>query len=178
MDGDDISLPNRLEIEYNFLEAHSEYAIVSTPMIYFDEHGDWGKRTRGGEVLPTDFIKGSPFCHAPCMVRKKAYDAVGGYSNNNRTIRAEDYDLWFRMYERGYKGFVLSEPLYKMRDDQAAYRRRKLKYALNEMYVRISGYKRLRLPIYAYFYALRPFLVGLLPTYLYMYLHRNRMRLK
>lgn len=37
MDGDDISLPNRLEIEKEFLDTHLDYAIVSTPMIFFDE---------------------------------------------------------------------------------------------------------------------------------------------
>ena len=43
MDGDDISLPPRLEKEVAFLDAHPEYAIVSTPMIFFDESGDWGR---------------------------------------------------------------------------------------------------------------------------------------
>lgn len=37
MDGDDISLPTRLEKEARFLDAHPEYAIVSTPMFFFDE---------------------------------------------------------------------------------------------------------------------------------------------
>ena len=27
-----------------------------------------------------NFLKGTPFCHAACMVRKKAYLDVGGYS--------------------------------------------------------------------------------------------------
>ena len=40
MDGDDISLPTRLEKEAAFLDAHPEYAIVSTPMIFFDENGE------------------------------------------------------------------------------------------------------------------------------------------
>ena len=43
MDGDDISLPTRLEKEVAFLDAHPEYAIVSTPMIFFDETGEWGR---------------------------------------------------------------------------------------------------------------------------------------
>lgn len=34
MDGDDISLPTRLEKEARFLDAHPEYAIVSTPMFF------------------------------------------------------------------------------------------------------------------------------------------------
>ena len=41
MDGDDISLPNRFEVEVNYLDRHQECAIVSCPMIYFDERGDY-----------------------------------------------------------------------------------------------------------------------------------------
>src|SRR5690625_2539021 len=42
MDGDDISLPIRLEKQIKFLDANKEFAIVSCPMIHFDESGDWG----------------------------------------------------------------------------------------------------------------------------------------
>lgn len=173
MDGDDISLPMRLEKEAAFLDSHPEYAIVSCPMIYFDESGEWGRGTGFGEVERLDFIKGTPFCHAPCMVRREAFAAVDGYSGDPRTLRAEDYDLWFRMYERGYRGYILSEPLYKMRDDQKAYHRRKFKYALNEAYVRYTGYKRLQLPICSYLYVARPILVAMLPKPVYMALHHK-----
>ena len=79
MDGDDISLPTRLEKEAAFLDAHPEYAIVSTPMIFFDEHGDWGRSYAIEEPTKRDFIKHSPVhCHAPCMIRREAYLAVGG----------------------------------------------------------------------------------------------------
>ena len=76
MDADDISLLTRLEKEINFLDDHHEYAIVSTPMIYFDEHGDFRVGKGNGEVIKSDFIKGTPFCHAPCMVRSEAYRKV------------------------------------------------------------------------------------------------------
>jgi glycosyltransferase EpsE len=39
MDGDDISCPERFEIEFEFLESHPEYAIVSTPMLYLMSKG-------------------------------------------------------------------------------------------------------------------------------------------
>lgn len=176
MDGDDISLPARFEAEAGFLDAHPQYSVVSTPMIYFNENGEWGRGTAGGEVTARDFVHGSPFCHAPCMVRSGAYAAVGGYSTDRRTLRAEDYDLWFRMYELGYKGYNLDVPLYKMRDDENAYHRRKLKYCFNEAFVRAKGFERLKLPIYDYVFVLRPLIVGLLPKRLYMFLHHRKNR--
>lgn len=174
MDGDDISLPERLEKEAMFLDAHPEYDIVSTPMIYFDEQGEWGKGTAVAYPQARDFIAGTPFCHAPCMVRANAIRAVNGYSTNKRTIRAEDYDLWFRMYANGSIGCNLPEPLYQMRDDMHAYHRRKIRFCLNEAYVRLTGYRRLRLPKKTYLYALRPIFVGLLPKHLYLYLHHRK----
>src|SRR5690625_5567791 len=43
MDGDDISLPTRFEKQIKFLDEHPEYAVVSSPMIYFYENEDWGR---------------------------------------------------------------------------------------------------------------------------------------
>ena len=113
MDGDDISLPTRFEKEADFLDTHSEYAIVSTPMIYFDEQGEFRRGVVKNQMPGKyDFIKGSPFCHAPCMVRREAYLAVNGYSEDKRLLRVEDYHLWFKMYAAGYRGYILLEPLY------------------------------------------------------------------
>ena len=46
MDGDDISVPTRFEKEIKFLDEHPEYAVVSAPMIYFDEGGEF-RRGKG-----------------------------------------------------------------------------------------------------------------------------------
>lgn len=178
MDGDDISMPERLEKEVAFLDSHPEYAIVSCPMIYFDENGEWGRGKSVAFPQKNDFVKGTPFCHAPCIVRVEAYKAIGGYSEDRRTLRAEDYHLWFCMYAAGYRGANLSEPLYKMRDDENAYRRRKFQFALNEAYVRLHGYRMLKLPVWDYLYAVRPILVNLLPAGVYRLLHHQKRSVK
>lgn len=174
MDGDDVSVENRLFNEISFLENNPEYAIVSSPMIYFDENGEWGESKAIENPTNLDFVTGTPFCHAPCMVRTEAYKEVNGYSTDDRTLRAEDYNLWFRLYAMGYKGHNLQTPLYKMRDDENAYSRRSFKFAKNEAYVRYTGYKMLRLPKKYYIFALRPIIVGLLPKPIYMVLHHRR----
>lgn len=174
MDGDDLSLSERFACQAAFLDTHPDYAIVSTPMIYFDEHGEWGQGASVEYPQPMDFVSGTPFCHAPCMVRAEAFRAVGGYSVDRRTLRAEDYHLWFRLYAAGYRGCNLSAPYYKMRDDENAYHRRKFKFALNEAYVRFTGYRMLHLPLKAYPFVLRPIAVALLPKRLYFYLHHRK----
>lgn len=175
MDGDDISLPQRFQKEIEFLDSHPDIAIVSTPMIYFDENGDF-RRGRGGDRYPTknDFVNGTPFCHAPCMVRREVYEAVGGYSVDPRLLRVEDYHLWFKMYAKGYRGYILPDPQYKMRDDRNAVARRTWRNRLNEVYVRRIGYSMLSIPWYKRIWMFRPIAVGLVPKPLYKKLHQKK----
>lgn len=175
MDGDDISLPNRFENEICALEAHPEHAIVSMPMIYFDAAGEWGRGNSIQFPSKKDFLRGTPFCHAPCLVRREAYETVGGYTDDPKYLRVEDYDLWIRMYESGFTGMNLTEALYCMRDDRNAASRRKFKYRINEFYVRCKAVRILKLPIYGYIMALRPLIIGILPPFLYELLHRKRL---
>lgn len=174
MDGDDLSLPERFEKEYQFLESHPEYAIVSSPMIYFDEDGVFkvGQTTKN---VPEkiDFIKGTPFCHAPCMVLRKAFLDVDGYSESPKLLRVEDYHLWMKMYLKGYKGYRLNEVLYMMRDDRKAIVRRNFLNRCNEAYVKYLICKNFHLPLINYVYCLRPIIVWMLPTFLYTKLHRR-----
>lgn len=179
MDGDDISLPSRFEKEVEFLNSHPEIAIVSTPMIMFDENGDWG-RTKEPIMYPTreDLLYRTPvFCHAPCMVRKEAYLDVGGYTVDERLLRVEDCHLWFKMYSKGYKGANLEEPLYKMRDDQNATARRTFKARKNGIHVVFVGYKLLKQPWYRYFRLIKTaiveFLKSIIPQFVYNYFHRK-----
>lgn len=172
MDGDDISLPERFEEEITFLENNPDIAIVSTDMLLFDSEGVWGQTRKSQYPTKKSFVKSTPFCHAPCMVKKEAYLAVGGYSVENRLLRVEDYHLWIKMYEKGYKGVNILKPLYKMRDDRNAQRRRKFKYRFNEAYVKIYAIKHLNLPFYNYIFCLKPILLGVVPGFVYRILHK------
>ena len=44
MDADDISMPDRLEKQVEFLESHSEYDVTGCNRMVFDENGDKGIR--------------------------------------------------------------------------------------------------------------------------------------
>lgn len=172
MDGDDISLPTRFEEEIAVLDSKPEISFVSTAMHYFDEKGIF--RTSKLKQYPQskDFVHGTPFCHAPCMVRSKVFKAVGGYSVDHKLLRVEDYHLWCKMYAQGFRGYNIIEPLYQMRDDRNARSRRKYKYRWNETRVMYNGIKNLRLPVYYRLYAVKPILIGLLPVPLYRFFRR------
>lgn len=173
MDGDDISLPTRFEKQVKFLDEHPEYAVVSAPMIYFDENGEFRRGTGKGEVEAQDFVHGSPICHAPCMARTAVFNAVGGYSVDDKLLRAEDYHLWFKIFAAGHELYMMNECLYKMRDDRNATARRNWLTRRNECYVKHIGYKMIGLPFYYQIFAAVPILKYFAPRFVYDYFHRK-----
>lgn len=174
MDGDDISLPERFAKEISFLDEHKGYAVVSSPMIYFDENGDFRTGSGCGEIKATDFISGNPCCHAPCMARTAVFKSVGGYSVGNKLLRLEDYHLWFKIFAAGYKLYMLNEPLYKMRDDRNAVARRNWMNRRNEAYVKHIGYKMIGLPWWTHIYAIVPIIKYFMPTFIYNHFHYRK----
>lgn len=172
MDGDDISLPTRLEKEINFLDSHPEYAVVSAPMIYFDECGVFRYGYGKGEITAYDFVHGTPVTHAPSMSRTEVIKAVGGYSVDYKLLRVEDYHLWFKIYAAGYKLYMLDECLYKMRDDRNAVARRNWLTRRNEYYVKRIGYKMIGLPWWYQIYSVIPILKYYTPMCIYKIWHR------
>ncbi len=175
MDGDDLCSPERFSRELQVFAEEPEISVVSTDMAYFDEGGIWGRISHPTYPRNIDFLKGTPFCHAPCMVRREAYDAVGGYTEDSRLLRVEDYHLWIKMYRAGLRGKNIHETLYQMRDNRDAYHRRTFSSRVNEAYVRALAVRELKLPVYGYLLSLRPIVLGLLPRPLYDYLHRRRL---
>ena len=174
MDGDDLCDSLRFERQISFLEENLEYGFVSTTMKRFDEKGVYQTPPIQPPYEPTakDFVKGSPFCHGPVMIRREAYLAVEGYRVRKETLGVEDYDLWFRLYAKGIKGCMLREPLYSMFDGRAAARRRTFRRRLNEAWVRKEGYKAIKAPFLWRIYVLKPILIGLMPQWLYKLLRR------
>ncbi|AMC01372.1 Chondroitin polymerase [Aerococcus viridans] len=175
MDADDISFPNRFETQLLFLQNHSDIDFVSSNMIFFDELGDWGQSDLKEYPEKADFVKSSPFAHAPVIIKKSAYNQVDGYTVDDKLLRVEDYHLWIKLYSSGYKGANIQVPLYKMRDDQEAFKRRSIKNRINEVRVKLFAVNQLELSKWNYVYSIRPLLVALLPYGLYNYLHKRKL---
>lgn len=177
MDADDISLPTRLEKEIAEFSKDPCLSIVSCSMAHFDENGEWGKNIASNEYpQKRDLVFGTIHAHAPCIVKAEAMKAVQGYSVGKKLLRVEDWHLWLKIYATGRYGKNLSEVLYKMRDDQNATNRRKFRYRLNEAYVSRMAVKTFKLSKWLYIYSLRFIIVGLLPTPLYNFLHKEKVK--
>lgn len=164
MDADDISLPERLRIQTDFLNRNSEYSLVSCRSMVFDESGDLYIRGKEWEPTCKSMIKGSPFMHPTIVMRREVYDTLQGYTVSKRTERGQDLDLWYRFFEKGYKGYILNDVLYKYHESQNDFKKRTVKTAIGYVKTNLYGYRLLHMPVYDYVFAFKPLIPAICPN--------------
>lgn len=176
MDGDDISKPERIVKQLEYLEGHPGCALVGCGAELLDERGVWGERHPVQHPEKEDFLWGSPFIHPTVMVRREVLEQMGGYCTEDFALRAEDYELFMRIYEAGYQGCNLPDCLLLYREDRNSYSRRGYRYRLREYQVRKRGFERLGIARGHKRYMLKPLVVGLIPGFLIRWYRRMRGR--
>lgn len=159
MDGDDYVASDRFEKQVKFLREHPQINLVGTLMQTFDREGNLGSII-SYEKYPDKFSLrfGPCFSHASIMTYTNVYNEIGGYTVSKRTMRSQDYDLWFRFFAKGFVGANLQEPLYFFREDENAFLRRKPNLYLWAMVTRWKGFRLLKYPIKYYWRILTPFI--------------------
>jgi hypothetical protein len=115
MDADDLSVPERLKLEFTFMEEHPEVGLLGGATDWIDVTG----RSLRIDQLPTEDqeIRAAlesccPFCQPTVLIRREAFVVVGGY--RNVFAQAEDYDLWLRIVEH-FKCANLNQVVLKYR---------------------------------------------------------------
>lgn len=166
MDSDDISLPNRFEVEYNYLEENPDITVVGCKCHCIDENDKIYKefQIHSGNVSFYDAIKKAQTIHPTTMMRKDALLSVDGYTVNSLTLRAEDYDLWCKMTKKGYKIFNLDTILLLYREGLQGMKKRKYKFRIQEAKLKYMWMKKEKVPFSIYLYAVKPLIVGLIPS--------------
>lgn len=172
MDGDDISMPERLAVQLQYLQENPDMALVGTSCTFFDENGTWGWGSARRQPTKEDIFYNRSFVHPTVMVRRSAYDAVGGYTVSRLTRRAEDYDLWCKLYEKGMQGYNLPEYLVAVRDDRDALKRRRFVHYWELSRLHWQWHRRLKTG--SVLYCLRPLAVGLVPRPVMRLLRKKR----
>lgn len=174
MDADDISYPDRLQKQKNFLENHTEYAWCGCCIDLFDENGIWGKRDY--PLMPTeeDYLKFSPYAHPTVMYRAEIFDTNQGYLESKETLRCEDYEIFMRFRKAGLKGANLNETLFCYREDSGSFRRRNIRNRWNEAKCRYRNFKSLGILFpKGWIYVLRPIMACMIP-YSILELYKRR----
>ena len=164
MDSDDISVANRLEKQVTFLSLNKEISIVGSNAYLIDDNGVWGNRLKPEKPTKKYFYKGTPFIHPTVMIKSDVYKKLHGYSVEKTTLRLEDFDFFMRAYSMGYLGANIQESLLYYREDLNAYKKRLYKYRVDELKIRLRGYKSLGMLPLGYVFAIKPLIVGLIPN--------------
>jgi len=110
LDQDDVSLPNRIEEQIDYLERHPEVSIVCSWEHTIDETG---RRVRDckrtianyGEFLGPVLLGICPVWHPSIAFRKAAMDEAGGF--NAEYARAEDFEVTTRFALKRLHGTVI-----------------------------------------------------------------------
>lgn len=176
MDCDDRALPHRFAHQVQWLERHPEVDVLGTGVEYIDDNGEvfGASRSEGDRLFSiSDAVRACCVIHPTVMMRAETLRKVGGYTVNQWTTRAEDYDLWCKICSAGGVIANSAEIAFQYREDQSNISRRKYKFRVQESrlklhWMRQSGQLR------SWPYAVKPLLVGLVPLGLYKKLHRKR----
>ncbi len=113
LDSDDISLPQRLEVQVQFLENNREFVLVGSRFIVCSEGREY-EPPESREIQDKEIrkiISSQNFtAHSTIVMRGSAFKKIKGY--NEFYYYAQDYDLYLRMLGVGQIK-VLNEVLVK-----------------------------------------------------------------
>ena len=120
MDADDICLPERLEVQYNFMESHTDVALSSCRFMTL-KNGVISSGGCGGrcdhESLKALLLVTNPILHPGIIAKADVIKSLGYDKNFTCT---EDMELWTRFVMAGYDIEIMPEYLmiYRLHDKQ------------------------------------------------------------
>ncbi|XGB43807.1 MAG: glycosyltransferase [Nodosilinea sp. LVE1205-7] len=116
MDADDIALPERLQLQVDFLANHPEVVCVGSAQQWIDEAGRYlwvhPEPQLDRDIQPSLLVGKTCINNSSAMMRREAVIDAGGYDES--LAQAEDLDLFLRLGEIGQLA-NLSDPLIQYR---------------------------------------------------------------
>lgn len=109
-DADDISLPNRLDIQLKYLNKYDLDGCATRAYIMGKNKIIPGK----SYYLPKKIVmkKKNPFIHGTLLIKSRVIKDVGMY--NEKFYYSQDYKLMSDLLKKNYKLKILKEPLYHL----------------------------------------------------------------
>ncbi len=111
------------------------------------------------------------------MFRREVLNTKKPYGEDSKPRRGEDYELLMRLYSEGHRGYNIQDILLKYRETLDGYKRRALKYQIQEVSIRWNGFKRMGIdPVQNMKYVIKPIAVWMVPNHIKMKIKRKRTR--
>ena len=122
LDADNVLYPAGLRVLHAHLDAApAEVAAAYGILERFDETGAVGLTSH----LPwdPDLLVHGAFIDAMAMWRRPAWEAVGGYTDDDQIYGWEDYDLWLALAERGERADLVTQIVGRYREQPGSMRK-------------------------------------------------------
>jgi glycosyltransferase involved in cell wall biosynthesis len=166
MDADDVSLPGRLQLQLDFMEAHPDIDISGGAIIESDFQPDGYRQTirypLTHSTIAERFHRRSPIAHPTCCFRADVF--TNGYRYPTEATYNEDLGLWLRLIGDGIRFGNLPEPLLEFRIQPDFYRKRGYVKAVIEFRLYWESLRTLNQPFHSRFFPLMRFLFRITPT--------------
>lgn len=111
MDADDVSLPERLEEQVEFLEKHQEIGVCGCIIEYIGNRS--GIRKLPEKMEEMFLFLESPFAHPTVIMRRVLCGETIKYDEDYAV--SQDYALWTHLYKKGVVFYNIQKPLLKYR---------------------------------------------------------------
>lgn len=99
-DHDDLSMPNRFEMQVRFLKNHPSCALLGTAAEIWDMNGPTGRfhdHPINSQILKYSLIFNNPFVHSSLVFHRSILQKVGLYSTEPSREPPEDYEFISRV---------------------------------------------------------------------------------
>jgi glycosyltransferase involved in cell wall biosynthesis len=140
MDADDLSHPERLAQQLDFLQAHPDIGVLGTRTVFTTTverssgmawYVDW----QNGLLTPHEhhvkrFVD-APLAHPTVMFRRDLIEQYGGYSTEPLP---EDHELWLRWMDAGVRFAKLPEALLTWSDHEHRLTRTHVNYSIDAFF--------------------------------------------
>ena len=107
-DADDISLPDRIEEQIQFMKKKGLDAVTTRSLVKQNNK----KRPGISFYIPDKLLinRKNPFIHGTLIIKKNVFQEIGYY--DERFYFAQDYKLFYDLLNKGYKVRTLNKALY------------------------------------------------------------------
>jgi len=113
MDADDVYLPEKLQVQFDYLEKHPEIFLVGTSAIVINEKSEKigvFRKYNSYRKIRRKLMKSNPFVHSSIM-----YKNMKGLFYRDKFVISEEYDLYLRLLGKGKRLTNLPNFLVKYR---------------------------------------------------------------
>ncbi len=120
MDSDDISFPERLQVQFDFMTANPDVGLLGCSPILINKNNEVispGRSELSDIEIRWKLLFKNPFYHSSVMFRNSV---LKEHHLDYELKHGEDYDLWTRIL-RHTSGFIMGNPLVKYRINEESW---------------------------------------------------------